>query len=179
MTLHDTESLIVETSGAAESLPDAATYPQRTHDLTNTGAVTAVWSAAGAGFTEAGTNVATISVPSGSSKRVASNGTRWAVIQPAGTRRIASFKGVTDANGLVTFTFTPPFATIPVVSNAVETGTADATECRVTALSASSVTFAARRSPAVTVLGISVLSASVPLVGATVHCHAAEAGQGV
>ncbi|ALO79396.1 hypothetical protein [Streptomyces phage phiSAJS1] len=44
------------------------------------------------------------------------------------------------------------------------------------ALSASSVTFNARRSPAVTVLGISVLSAPQPAVGFTVHALAIEAG---
>jgi hypothetical protein len=92
---------------------------------------------------------------------------------------MVSLSGVTDGAGQVTINFVPPFAAAPRVTNAVETGTADATECRISALSASSVTLTARRSPAVTVLGISVLSASVPLVGATVHVHAVETGQGV
>jgi hypothetical protein len=119
---------------------------------------------------------ASLVVPRGSSVRVHSTGGKWAVVRPYGARRFVAAKGVTDSNGAVSFNFVPPFATVPVVTNAVETGVADATECRITALSASAVTFTARRSPAVTLLGISVLSASVPLVGATVHMTATEAG---
>lgn len=95
------------------------------------------------------------------------------------SRRVVSNKGVTDASGNVTFPFTPPFATVPDVTNAVETTTADGTEARITALSTSSVTFNARRSPAVTILGISVLSAPQPAVGFTVDMMAQEFGQGL
>lgn len=90
-------------------------------------------------------------------------------------RRIVAVKGVTDVNGNIVFNFTPPFATAPVVTNAVETASTDGTEARITALSASAVTFNARRSPAVTVLGISVLSAPQPAQGFTIHAIAAEA----
>jgi hypothetical protein len=62
-------------------------------------------------------------------------------------RRVVASSGVTDGAGQVTFSFIPPFATVPDVTNAVETGSADTTECRITALSTSSVTFTARRSP--------------------------------
>ena len=91
-------------------------------------------------------------------------------------RRMVAAKGVTDASGNVTFAFTPAFATVPVVVNAVETATTDGTETRITALSASSVTFNARRSPAVTILSISVLSAPQPAAGFTIHAVAIEAG---
>jgi hypothetical protein len=178
MALHDSDSLTIETGEASPTLPDPVAVSGRTHDLTNTSASAAVWGSVGATpFQVDGAAVATLTVPRGASVRVQSDGVRWVVIRPAfAGRRLVAAKGVTDGAGQVTFAFTPPFATVPVVTNAVETGTADATECRVTALSASSVTFTARRSPAVTVLGISVLSASVPLVGATVHATALEAG---
>ncbi|MEU4228299.1 hypothetical protein AB0F17_28730 [Nonomuraea sp. NPDC026600] len=85
--------------------------------------------------------------------------------------------GITNASGNVTFTFTPAFAAVPVVTHAVQTAIADITECRVSAISASSVTFNVRRAPAVVILGISVLQVPVPASGVTVHCHAVEAGQ--
>ncbi len=177
MALHHTDALIIETTAASETLPDPTTVSGRTHDLTNTGTATAVWGSTGATpFSVDGVNVATLSVPRGSASRVQSDGTRWVLIRSSGYRRLIAAKGVTDGSGNVTFPFSPAFATVPVVTNAIETGSADTTECRISALSTSSVTLAARRSPAVTVLGISVLSASVPLVGATVHVTALEAG---
>lgn len=177
MTLYDQNTHVVKASGAADTLPDPAAVGGRTLELVNGTASVAVWGAVGATpFRVDGVDLASLTVPRGASVRVQSDGVRWVVIRPAGTRRIVSAKDVTDGSGNVTFTFTPPFATVPVVTNAVETGTADATECRISALSASAVTFTARRSPAVTLLGISVLSSSVPLVGATVHVTAMEAG---
>lgn len=177
MPLHDTDSLVIETATAAESLPDPTTVGGRTHDLTNTGLSAAVWSSTGATpFQVDGANVATLSVPAGGVLRVHSDGTRWVQVRASGFRRIVAAKGATDASGNVTFNFVPPFPTIPVVTNAVEASTADGTETRITALSASSVTFNARRSPAVTILGISVLSAPQPAVGFTVHAMAIEAG---
>lgn len=178
MPLHDTDGLIVETATAAESLPDPTLHAGRTHDLTNTGTVTAVWSSIGATpFVENGANVATVSVARGQTKRVHSNGTRWSVEPYGSNRRVFAGTGVTDANGNLTFTFTPPFAVVPVVTNSVQTALADATECRITALSTSSVTFNARRAPSVVVLGISVLSVPVPAAGVTVHAIAREPGQ--
>jgi hypothetical protein len=85
--------------------------------------------------------------------------------------------GVSNASGNVVFTFTPAFAAAPVVTHAVQTGISDITECRVSAVSASSVTFNVRRAPAVVVLGISVLQVPIPASGVTVHCIAVEAGQ--
>jgi hypothetical protein len=92
-------------------------------------------------------------------------------------RRIFAGSGVSDASGNVTFTFTPPFAAVPVVSQAVQTTNANATEARVTALSAAGCTVNVRQSPGVVILGISVLQVPQPLAGATVHLHAMDAGQ--
>lgn len=181
MSMHDTDSLVVETSTAAESLPDPTTVPQRTHLLTNTGSVTAVWSSVGATpFVDGGgTAVATISVLPGGSSTVQSDGTRWVMKLPTAARRVFSGFGVTDAAGNVTFTFTPPFPAAPQVTHAVQTAIADVTECRVTAIAVGSATFNVRRAPAVVLLGISILQVPVPAAGVTVHCHAVTAGQGL
>lgn len=98
---------------------------------------------------------------------------------PAGGpgRRVFAGTGVTDGAGNITFTFTPAFAAAPVVAHAVQTAITDVTECRVSAISAASVTFNVRRSPAIVLLGISVLQVPVPAAGVTVHCHAVAAGQ--
>lgn len=178
MTLHDTTALILVTdTDPSPTLPDPATVGGRTHDLTNTSASAAVWGSTGATpFQVDGAAVATLTVPRGSTLRVQSDGTRWVLLRPFGARRFVSAKAATDASGNVTFNFVPPFASAPVVVNAVETATTDGTETRITALSASSVTFNARRSPAVTVLGISVLSAPQPAVGFVIHAVAVEAG---
>lgn len=178
MTLRDTIAHILTGDGdLTPSLPDPATVPGRVHELTNTNASAVVWSASGTlPFLVGGVASASLTVPRGASLRVQSDGSKWVLIQPSGVRRMVAAKGVTDGSGNVTFNFTPAFASVPVVVNAVETATTDGTECRITAISASSVTFNARRSPAVTVLGISVLSAPQPAVGFTVHALAIEAG---
>lgn len=177
MPLHNIDTLILKTDTAAESLPDPAAVPGRTHDLVNTGTATCVWSSVGATpFLEFGSPSATISIPRGASRRVQSDGTRWAVVTGNG-RRVFAASGVTDAAGSVTFPFTPPFTAPPVVTHAVQTAITDVTECRVSAVSASSVTFNVRRSPAVVVLGISVLQVPVPAAGVTVHAAAVDPGQ--
>lgn len=85
--------------------------------------------------------------------------------------------GVTDASGNVVFNLAAAaFAAAPVVSHAVQTALTDLVECRITALSATSVTFNVRRSPAVVILGISVLQVPQPASGVTVHMHAIETG---
>ncbi|MFD3848184.1 hypothetical protein ACFWVB_20125 [Streptomyces microflavus] len=182
MPLHDTESLIVETASAAESLPDPVANAFRTHILVNTGSAIVVWSSVGATpFTNGGgAAVATLSVAPGNSVQVQSDGARWVVKSPvAVARRTFAGTGVTDASGNVTFTFTPPFPVAPVVTHAVQTAITDVTECRIAALSASSVTLNVRRSPAVVILGLSVLQVPIPAAGVTVHCMAALSGQGV
>jgi hypothetical protein len=84
--------------------------------------------------------------------------------------------GVTDVSGNVTFTFPTPFASVPVVAHSLQTTLDDTTECKVTSVSATSVTYNARRSPAVTLLGISILSAPQAAVGVTVNVIATVAG---
>ncbi|MDX3237215.1 hypothetical protein PV392_16355 [Streptomyces sp. ME03-5709C] len=63
-----------------------------------------------------------------------------------------------------------------MISHATQSAVADLTECRITALSAAAVTFAVRRSPAVTLLGIAILQVPQAAPGVTVHCTAVEAG---
>lgn len=179
MSLHDTDSLIVEASTAAESLPDPTTVTGRTHDLCNTGTASALWSSTGATpFLVDGVAAANVTVLPGRARRVQSDGTRW-VVAPTAARRVFAAKAVSDASGNVVFAFTPAFASAPVVSVGLETTNTNATEARVTALSASSCTVNVRQSPGVVILGISVLQVPQPLVGATVHLIAVEAGQGV
>jgi len=95
---------------------------------------------------------------------------------PAPARRVFAATGVSDAAGNVTFTFVPPFAATPVVSQAVQTANTNTTEARITALSASSCTVNVRGSAILVVLGINVLGAPLPLAGATIHLRATEAG---
>lgn len=179
MSLWNTNALVIEASSAAESLPDPTTVGGRTHELKNNSNGTQTWTSTGATpFVVDGVNVANLVLAVGQARRIYSNGTRWVAL-PSAVRRVFAGSGVTDASGNVTFTFTPAFASIPVITNAVQTAVTDSTECRITALSVNSVTFNARRAPAVVILGISVLQVPIPLVGATVHCHAIEAGQGV
>jgi hypothetical protein len=181
VSLHDTDALVIETAGAAESLPDPVALAGRTHRLSNTGAAPAVWSAPGAApFTDAlGQNVSSLTVPAGSAVQLQSDGVRWVVKGDAAAsgRRVFAGSGVSDGSGNVTFNFTPPFAAVPVVTNAVQSGSSDLTECRISALSAASVTFNVRRSPGVVVVGISVLQVPQPAPGVTVHCVATSAGQ--
>ncbi|KPI33266.1 hypothetical protein OV450_1354 [Actinobacteria bacterium OV450] len=179
MSLHDTDALIVEAATAAESLPDPTTVLGRTHDLTNTGTAAVTWSSVGATpFSVDGTPTASLVIPAGRARRVQSDGTRW-VVAPTAARRVYAAKGVSNASGDVVFAFSPAFSVAPVVSVGLETSNTNATEARVTALSASSCTVNVRQSPGVVILGISVLQVPQPLVGATVHLIAVEAGQGV
>jgi purine-cytosine permease-like protein len=178
MPLHDVDSLAIETSTTAESLPDPTLWNGRAHDLTNTGTASAVWSSIGATpFLVVGSPVATLTVARGATIRVQSDGTRWVVIRPYGTRRLIADKGTTDASGNTTVTFTPAFSTVPVVTAALETSNTDVTDLHITALSTSSVTFQARRTPTTVVLGVTVLGTTVPLVGATVHIMATAVQQ--
>lgn len=178
MTLYDTTAYQVLSADAACSLPDPATVAGRTHILANIGAAPAVWSSVGATpFTQFGVNVATITVPRAGVLLLYSDGAHWIVTRNATDRRIFSGSGVTDASGNVTFTFTPPFAAPPVVTQSIMTSNTNATEARITALTASSCTLQARQSPGVVILGISVLQVPQPLVGATIGIIAVDPGQ--
>lgn len=178
----NTDSYILESAAAADSLPDPTTVSSRTHWLTNTGSVATVWSSVGATpFTDAsGTNVATLTVPAGGAMQVHSDGVHWVVTSSStAQRRVFAGSGVTNASGDVTLNFVPAFPSTPDVTQAVQTTNTNVTEARITALSASSVTVNVRQSPAVVVLGISVLAVPQPLAGATVHVLATLPGQGI
>lgn len=180
MTLRDTDSLIVETGAdLTPSLPDPTTVNGRTHLLVNTGTASAVWSSVGATpFTVDGVNVASMTVIAGRARAAHSDGVHW-VVAPDVSRRIYAGSAVSDGSGNAVFTFSPAFAGVPDVAHALQTANANATEARVTALTASSCTVNARQSPSVTILGFSVLQTPQALTGATVHLLAIEPGQGV
>lgn len=201
MALHDSTSYILFPGDAAPALPDPATVGGRCHLLVNASNAAVAWTATGATpFLVAGAPAATLPIAAGDVRWVQSDGTHWVVAAgpvgpqgpagPAGATgatgatgpagpglKSVRASGVTDASGNVTFSLAAAsFAAVPVVSHSLQTALADTTEARITALTAASVTFNVRRSPAVTVLGIAVLSAPQPASGVTVHMHALEAG---
>ncbi|MEZ0073619.1 hypothetical protein [Planotetraspora sp. GP83] len=97
--------------------------------------------------------------------------TRGSYAPPA--PRVERARGVTDNNGLVTFTWPAgAFSAPPVVTHAIEAGTVGVRTARITANSAASTTFQVLVTTGVTVLGISVLGPGVPATGVTVHAVA-------
>lgn len=178
MSLHDSDSLVIEADGTAESLPDPTTVQGRTHALVNTRSpLTATWSAP-VGFTENGVNVPSITIPPGQVKMVQSNGSRWIVQTSPTGRHIVAMAAVTNGSGIASFTFPTPFAALPVVQGQVGPSNDNAlVECRLETLTTSGCTFRVRRAPAVTVLGISVVTFPVNASGATVQMTATDAGE--
>lgn len=180
MALRNTNALIIETGAdLTPSLPDPATVSGRTHDLTNTGTASAVWGSTGATpFQVDGVPVASLTVPRGAVARVQSNGTRWVLIRPVGSRAAFAGTAVSDGSGNAVFTFPAGlFPAAPVVT-ATYQGTASnqPVDFRVTALTATSCTVNVRQSPVLVVLSLSVLGVSAPLSGATIHLLATPAG---
>lgn len=177
MPLHDATSYVIEAFTAAESLPDPATLNGRTHLLVNSATVTVVWSSTGATpFMQGGVNVASISLTRGQAVQVQSDGTHW-VVKSSGMRPLYANTAVSDVSGNATFAIPAGlFAVAPVVTHAVETAITDVTECRVASRTATSVVLNVRRSPAVVILGISVLQVPIPASGVTVHMTATPAG---
>lgn len=95
-------------------------------------------------------------------------------------RRMFAGSGVTDASGDVTFNFPAGlFAAAPVVTLTFQGAASQSpVDYRITALSAASCTVNVRQSLATTValIGLTILAASAPLNGATVHIIATPAG---
>lgn len=178
MTLRDSDGYIVESAGAAESLPDPTLNNGRTHLLTNTGTATAVWSSTGATpFFQGGVAVATVSLTRGQALQVQSDGTRW-VAKSSGMRPYFAATAVTDGSGNATFTFPAGlFPAAPIVSHCIQAAASNnPIDQRVTALTATSCTVNVRQSPIVVVLSLSVVGASAPLAGATIHLLATPSG---
>lgn len=185
MALRNTTSLVlfIEAGDLTPSLPDPATVSGRVHWIANAQLATITVSSTGnpTPFLESGTPTASISILPGQAKFLQADGvSRWKILASIGARRIFSGTDITDASGNVTFTFTPPFPSVPVVSGQIGPSADTAlVEARVTAVSASSVTLNVRRSPSVVILGISVLQVPANAVGVTVQLVAIEAGQGM
>lgn len=178
MALHDSDAYTVETTGAAESLPDPTLWNGRTHLLVNTGTATVTWSSIGATpFQQGGANAATLSLARGQAIQVHSDGTRW-VAKSSGMRAFYANTAVTDGAGNVTFAFPAGlFAAAPVVGLSIQSGAgSNPIDFRITALSATSATVNVRQSPTLVVLSLSVLGVAAPLAGVTVHAVATPPG---
>lgn len=176
MTTYDTNALVLDPNDNIPSLPDPTTVSGRTHDLTNPTASAAVWASVGATpFQVDGAAVASLSVPRGASARVQSDGAHWVLIRASGTRRIFAASQVTGSNGQTTFTFNPPFPTVPVVSATAQPGALGTNGhfCEVIALTASSCTVQGWQGRGVLVGGQTTDASGA---GVTIHLHAVEAG---
>lgn len=180
MTLHDTDSLILETANATESLPDPAAVLRRSHDLTNTGPTAVVWASVGATPFQVDTvPAATLTVPAGGSVRVQSDGAHWVVIRPSvGPRPVFAATAISDASGNAVFAFPAGlFPAAPAVALAIQLAAgSNPVDYRITALSATSCTVNVRQSPTLVVLSLSVLGLAAPLAGVTVHAVATPTG---
>jgi len=180
MATYDTDSLALEVGASPNVLPNPTTVAGRTHDLTNTSLSAAVWTSSGPAspFTVDGVAAASLSVPTGSSRRVQSDGATWVLIRPAGSRPSFAGTAVTDGSGNAVFTFPAGlFPAAPVVVAGMQAAASNnPIDYRVTAVTATSCTVNVRQSPIVVVLSVSVVGASAPLAGATVHLLATPSG---
>lgn len=184
MTLRNTTALVIYTDGTdmTPSLPDPTTVTNRVHWLVNAAGAGTTWSSSGPAlpFVEQGMNVASVAIAAGQVKYMRSDGVRWIVLLTLGSRRVFAGTEVTDASGNATFTFSPPFASVPVVTLGEQfPASPNPIDYRITTLTASSCVVNVRQSPALIVLSLSVLGISAPLAGVTLHAMAVEAGQGV
>lgn len=175
------ESLVLEAAAAAEVLVDPTTVAGKTVELKNNSNVAQTWTSTGATpFVVGGINTANLVLAVGQSARLYSNGTRWVVTGGPGSRAFFAGSGVTDAAGNITFTFPAGTFTVPPVVAAAFQGAASASpvDYRVTALTAVGCTINVRQSLAtvVALIGLTILAASVPLAGATIHLMATAAG---
>lgn len=180
MPLHDVPGYVVEAYSAAESLPDPTTVNGRTHLLVNSHTASAVWSSVGpTPFQSGGVNAATLTIVRGNAVQIQSDGTRW-VTKSSNGRAFFAATGVSNAAGDVVFAFPVGlFAAAPVVDLAFQgAASASPVDFRITALSATSCTVNVRQSLAtvVALVGLTLLAASAPLNGATIHLIATPAG---
>ena len=180
MSLHDTDSYIVETATATESLPDPTTVNGRTHLLVNTGTATAVWSSTGATpFQQGGVSVATVSVARGQALQLQSDATQW-VTKSSGMRPFFAGTAVTNAGGNATFAFPAgTFAVAPIVTATPQAAASNSPiDVRVTALTTTSCTINVRAAAVINValLGLSVLVGTTVAAGVTVHLIATAPG---
>lgn len=185
MALHDSDNWLIEASTAAESLPDPALVTGRTHFLHNNFAGAQTWTAPGATpFNVNGVAAANLVIPQGESRQVYAHpvGPDWHVVIPTdGPAATKSFRatGVTDASGNVTFNLIPAgFTASPVIvaSYGPLAASGNPVDVRMTAISATSVSFNVRQAIGVTLLAINVLAVTTNLVGVTVHMIATPAG---
>lgn len=95
-------------------------------------------------------------------------------------RRTFTATAVSDAAGNATFAFPAGLFTAPPVVSVAFQGAASASpvDYRVTALTAAGATINVRQSLAtvVALIGLTILAASAPLAGATIHLIAVAAG---
>lgn len=179
MTLHSNDSHTIKAASATESLPDPTTVSGRTLDLVNANAAAAVWSSTGAlPFQVDGVGVATLTVARGGSARVQSDGARWVLVRPVGSRPGFAGTAVSDAAGNAVFAFPAGlFPAAPVAAAVIQLAAgSNPVDYRIVALTATSCTVNVRQSPTLVVLSLSVLGVAAPLAGVTVHLVASTAG---
>lgn len=181
MALYDGDFQEIEVDVTTMSLPDPTTVNGRTHEITNTSTGTLVVSSVGATpFSEGGVNVVTISIARGNSKQVQSDGVRWVVKTKSGSLAFFAATGTTDGAGNVTFNLTPAgFTSPPVVTLAFQgAASANPVDFRIVTLTAVSLTVNCRVATGIFIglLGLTLLGASTPLSGATIHAMCTPAG---
>lgn len=178
MTTYNTDADVIESS-VDFGLVDPTTVAGRAHRLHNNSAANLTVSSTGATpFSSGGVNSATLTLLPGAGVNIYSNGTRWTVASGLGRQAWAG-TGVSNGSGDVVIVFPTAFVATPVIEATAQA--ADAVtpiDLRITAVSTTGCTIRARQSSAVVValIGLTVLVATTPLVGLTVHITASQAG---
>lgn len=180
MALFDSSAYIIETDVASPNvLANPTTVLGRKYRVSNTLNATATLTSSGPvnPFLINGVAAATLPILAGQSWELFSNGSVWVATGPAATQRqFFAGTGVSNGAGNITYTFTPPFPSVPVATLAVQTSSSNVVEARITAISVSSMTVNVRDAPTVNIRGIAVVAFPGPASGITVHAHATVAG---
>lgn len=179
MSLWNFSTHTISATSATESLPDPTTVANRTLDLVNNGSVSAVWSSTGAlPFQVDGVGLATLTVSRGGTARVQSDGARWVLIRPVGSRPAFAGTAVTDASGNATFSFAAGlFPAAPVVTGTAQfAASQNPLDLRITTLTATSCVINVKQSPTLVILSLSVLGIAANIAGVTIHLLASPAG---